>query len=186
MIKLSKAYVLILVALTLPVLACTATAAFSFSVPSLSITAGPGLGSGPTVFNTYSHDVTTVGSGAASCAEANALSTPSWGQSCGVPCGGCGGCGGCDGFGGCGGWGGWGGWGGCGVPCGFGPFFGPSCIEACPSAADQAFNQQCGRQALEDNTFATSFYTAGVGPFSGLCNACISGNAPQQFTLQFF
>ena len=39
---------------------------------------------------------------------------------------------------------------------------------------------------FEDNTFATSFYTAGGGPFGGLCNAYISGNVPQQFTLQFF
>ena len=177
MIKLSKAYVLILVALTLPVLAYSATAAFSFSVPSLSITAGPGLGSGPTVFNTYSHDLTTIGSGAAASAAANALSAPSFGESCGVtpgwvpPLGPA-----CPPIPGLG----------CGLPCGFGPFVGPSAFAANPVSADQAFNQEFGTQALEDNTFATSFYTAGVGPFSGLCNACISGNAPQQFTLQFF
>jgi len=176
MIKLSKAYVLILVALILPVLACTATAAFSFSVPSLSITAGPGLGSGPTVFNTYSHDLTTIGSGAAACAAANAGAAPSFGTSAGwvPPLGPA-----CPPIPGCGGFG-------CGMPCGFGPFCGPSAFGATPFSADQAFNQEFGNQALEDNTFATSFYTAGVGPFSGLCNACISGNAPQQFTLQFF
>jgi hypothetical protein len=69
---------------------------------------------------------------------------------------------------------------------GFGPFIGPSAFAANPVAADQAFNQEFGSQALEDNTFATSFYTAGSGPFSGLCNAYIAGNAPQEFSLQFF
>ena len=173
MIKLSKAYVLILVALTLPVLACTATAAFSFSVPSLSITAGPGLGSGPTVFNTYSHDLTTIGSGAAAATAANAGAAPSFGTAAGwiPPLGPA-----CPPIPGVG----------CGFPCGFGPFFGPTAFGANPFSADQAFNQEFGTQALEDNTFATSFFTAGVSPFSGLCNACISGNAPQQFTLQFF
>jgi hypothetical protein len=53
-------------------------------------------------------------------------------------------------------------------------------------AADQAMNQEHFQQAVEDNTFATRFSTAGVSPFSGLCNAFISGNAPQQFALQFF
>jgi hypothetical protein len=177
MIKLNKAYVLILVALTLPVLACTATAAFSFSVPSLSITAGPGLGCGPTVFNTYSHDLTTLSSGAASAAAANAYAAPSFGESCGAapgwipPLGPA-----CPPIPGLG----------CGLPGGFGPFVGPSAFAANPVAADQACEQQFGSQALEDNTFATSFYTAGTGPFSGLCNAYIAGNAPQQFTLQFF
>lgn len=181
MIKLSKAYVLILVALTLPVLACTTTAAFSFSVPSLSITAGLGLGcGGPTVFNTYSHDLTTLGSGAAASAAANAGAAPSYGASAGVvpgwvpPIGPA-----CPPIPGCGGFG-------CGVPCGFGPFAGPSAFAANPFSADQAFNQECGRQALEDNTFATSFYTAGGSPFGGLCNAYIAGNAPQEFSLQFF
>ncbi len=180
MIKLSKAYVLILVALALPVLASAATAAFAFSVPSLSIVAGPGLGGGPTVFNTYSHDLTTIGSGAAASAAANAYAAPSMGQSCGVvpgwipPLGPA-----CPPIPGLG----------CGIPfggCGFGPFAGPSAFAANPVAADQAFNQEFGQQALEDNTFATSFYTEGLSPFSGLCNAAIAGNAPQQFSLQFF
>ncbi len=177
MIKLSKAYVLIMVALLLPFLASTATAAFAFSVPSLSIVAGPGLGGGPTVFNTYSHDLTTISSGAAASAAANAVATPSWGESWGAspgwipPLGPA-----CPPIPGCG-----------SLPLdAFGPFVGPSAFAANPVAVDQAFNQECGTQALEDNTFATSFYTAGVSPFSGLCNAAISGNAPQQFTLQFF
>jgi hypothetical protein len=181
MIKFSKVLVLILAALALPVLACTATAAFSFSVPSLSITAGPGLGcGGPTVFNTYSHDLTTIGSGAAASAAANAMAAPSYGASTGVvpgwvpPLGPA--CPPIPGYGGFG----------CGVPYGFGPFAGPSAFAAYPANADQAYNQEFGSQALEDNTFATSFYTAGGSPFAGLCNAYISGNAPQQFTLQFF
>jgi hypothetical protein len=156
----------------LPILACSATAAFSFSVPSLSITAGPGLGlAGPTVFNTYSHDLTTLGSGAAASAAANAYAAPSYGYGAGtgwippvgpacLPIPGCG----------------------SGLPFGFGP----SAFAASPVAADQAVEQQWGNQALEDNTFATSFYTAGLSPFSGLCNACIAGNAPQEFALQFF
>ncbi len=179
MIKLSKAYVLILVALIVPVLACTATAAFSFSVPSLSITAGPGLGGcGPTIFNTYSHDLTTLGAGTASAAAANSYAAPSFGSSCGAvpgwvpPLGPA-----CPPIPGLG----------CGLPCGFGPFVGPSAFCANPVAADQACNQQFSSQALEDNTFATSFYTeGGLSPFAGLCNAYIAGNAPQQFTLQFF
>lgn len=177
MIKLSKVYVLILVALTLPALACAATAAFSFSVPSLSITAGPGLGSGPTVFNTFSHDLTSIGSAAATAAAANTLASPSFGESAGVapgwipPLGPA-----CPPIPGCG-----------PLPAGgFGPFFGPSVMAANPVAADQAANAQASSQALEDNTFATSFFTAGTSPFSGLCNAFIAGNAPQQFTLQFF
>lgn len=178
MIKLSKAYVLILVALTLPVLACTATAAFSFSLPQLSITAGPGLGCGPTIFNTYSHDLTTLSAGTAASAAANAVATPSFGTSAGTapgwipPLGPA-----CPPIPGCAG----------GIPSGFGPFIGPSAFGANPIATDQAVNSQFGSQALEDNTFATSFYTAGgFSPFSGLCNAFIAGNAPQQFTLQFF
>jgi hypothetical protein len=177
MIKLSKAYVLILVALLLPFLASTATAAFAFSVPSLSIVAGPGLGGGPTAFNTYSHDFTTLSSGTAASAASNALATPSFGTSAGTAPGwipplgpACPPIPGLDG----------------GIPFGFGPFIGPSAFGANPVAADQAVNSQFGAQALEDNTFATSFFTAGVSPFSGICNAAISGNAPQQFTLQFF
>jgi hypothetical protein len=118
------------------------------------------------VFNTYSHDLTTIGSGAAASAAANAYASPSagWvppvGPAC-LPIPGCG----------------------SGLPFGFGP----SAFAASPVAADQAFNQECGKQAMEDNTFATSFYTeGGLSPFAGLCNACIAGNAPQQFSLQFF
>ncbi|HTY91099.1 MAG TPA: hypothetical protein VMC84_07985 [Methanocella sp.] len=156
----------------LPILACTTNAAFSFSNPGISITAGPGLGSGPTVFNTYSHDLTTLGSGAAASAAANAYSAPSYGYGAGwVPPVGpaCPPIPGCDN----------------GLPYGIGSWL-PSVFSAYPASADQAVNQEWGNQALEDNTFATSFYTAGTSPFGGLCNACISGNAPQEFTLQFF
>lgn len=159
----------------LPILACTTNAAFSFSNPGISITAGPGLGSGPTVFNTYSHDFTTLGSGAAASAAANAYAAPSYGASYGSgwipPLGpACPAIPGCEG----------------GLPFGIGSWLSPSVLAANPVSAGQAVNQEWGTQALEDNTFATSFYTAGTGPFGGLCNAYISGNAPQQFTLQFF
>jgi hypothetical protein len=154
----------------------TATAAFAFSVPSLSIVAGPGLGmGGPTVFNTYSHDLTTLGSGAAASAAANVYGAPSYGASTGVamPFGPA--CPPIPGYG-------------CGIPSScYGPFAGPSVYGANPYGADQAVNQQWGNQAMEDNTFATNFYSAGgSGPYSGLCNAYIAGNAPQEFSLQFF
>lgn len=166
---------MILAAFLLPILACSVTAAFSFSNPGISITAGPGLGAGPTVFNTYSHDLTTLGSGASASAAANAYAAPSYGSSLGggwiPPVGPA-----CPGIPGCAG----------GLPFGIGSWLSPSAFAANPVGADQAVNQEYGNQALEDNTFATSFYTAGTSPFGGLCNACISGNAPQQFTLQFF
>ena len=168
-IKLSKVYFLILAALVLPILACSTNAAFSFSNPAISITAGPGLGAGPTVFNTFSHDLTTLGAGTAADAAANAYAAPSagWVPPVGPACPAIPGCGSC-------------------LPFGLGSCFGPSAFATNPVVASQAANQQFGQQALEDNTFATSFYTAGTSPFGGLCNACISGNAPQQFTLQFY
>jgi len=176
MIKPSKAYLLILAALLLPVLAFSATGAFAFSFPQGTVVAGPGLGSGgPTVFNTYSHDLTTLGSGASADVAANAGAAPSYGYSTGLalPFGPA-----CPAIPGCG----------CGVPYGpLGPIVGPSVFSSSPYSADQAANQQVGSQALEDNTFETSFYNGGgLSPFDGLCNACISGNSPQQFTLQFF
>jgi len=160
---------LILAAFLLPILACSTTAAFSFSNPAISITAGPGCGCGPTVFNTFSHDLTTFGSGAAADAAANVETAPSagWVPPVGPACPAIPGCG-------------------SGLPCGLDSCSGPSVFAANPVAASQAANQQVAHQALEDNTFATSFYTAGTSPFGGLCNACISGNTPQQFTLQFF
>jgi hypothetical protein len=177
MIKPSKAYVLILVALMLPVLAFPATGAFAFSFPQGTVVAGPGLGcGGPTVFNTYSHDLTTVGSGVSADVAANVESDPSCGATAGwvPPLGPA-----CPAIPGCG-----------PLPSGFGvcgiPTFGASQFGAAPFAASQAANQVCGTQALEDNTFATSFYNAGGGPFSGLCDAALAGNSPQQFTLQFF
>ncbi|AFD01083.1 hypothetical protein Mtc_2350 [Methanocella conradii HZ254] len=178
MIKVSKAFVLILAAFMLPVISSVAAGAFAFSVPQLTVVAGPGLGGGPTVFNTYSHDLTTLGTGVATDAIANAYAAPSAGSSWGTapgwipPLGPA-----CPPIPGCPG----------GIPFGFGPFVGPSAFAANPVAADQAANAQLSSQALEDNTFATSFYTAGgLSPFAGLCNSCIAGNAPQQFTLQFF
>jgi hypothetical protein len=174
MIKVSKAFVMILAAFMLSVTSGMAVGAFAFSVPQLTVVAGPGLGCGPTVFNTYSHDLTTLGAGVATDAVANAYAAPSVGSS----------------------WGAAPGWipplgPACppipGLPYGIGPFVGPSAFAASPVAADQAANAQWGSQALEDNTFATSFYTAGgLTPFAGLCNSYIAGNAPQQFTLQFF
>jgi|GEM_PF-5286247 len=174
MIKPSKAYVLILVTLMLPVLAYPATGAFAFSFPQGTVIAGPGLGcGGPTVFNTYSHDFTTVGSGASAGVAADVGSAPYYGETAGgwvPPLGPA--CPPIPGFGdGCG----------CGIP-----IVGPTAFGGTPFSASQEANQVCGRQALEDNTFATSFYNAGGGPFSGLCDAALAGNAPQQFTLQFF
>jgi hypothetical protein len=178
MIKPSKAYLLIFAALLLPVLALSATGAFAFSFPQGSVVAGPGLGlGGPTMFNTYSHDVTTLGTGAAAGVAADAGASPSLGYSTGaglaLPFGPA-----CPAIPGCG----------CGVPYGpLGPIVGPSAFATTPFSAEQGASQQVGSQALEDNTFATSFYNGGgLSPFDGLCNACISGNSPQQFTLQFF
>src|SRR5208337_3030365 len=138
MIKPSKAYVLILVALMLPVIALPATGAFAFSFPQGTVIAGPGLGSGgPTVFNTYSHDLTTVGSGASADVAANVESAPSAGASVGwvPPLGPA-----CPAIPGCG-----------TLPSGFGvlPTFGASQYGAAPFAANQAANQMVGTQALE-------------------------------------
>ena len=112
MIKLSKFYVLILAVLILPVLASSAMAWF-----------------GPTVFNTFSHDFTALGTATTADAAANAFTAPSWGSS----------------------------WG--GVPFFCSPFFGPSSFSSSPFSADSAADQWFGTQALEDNTFATSFAT---------------------------
>lgn len=174
MIKPSKVCLIIMV-LLLPVLIGSATASFAFSFPQGTVVAGFGLGGGPTSFNTYSHDLTTFGTGAATAAAANAGAAPSFGTSAGVvpgwvpPLGPA-----CPPIPGCG-----------TLPVGFGPFVGPSAFGASPFSADQAANAQVGSNALEDNTFATSFYTAG-GPSAGLINTCFSGNSPQPFTLQFF
>lgn len=71
MIKLSKVSVLVLVTL-LPLMACIATAGFAFSFPQGTIVTNPlGFGGGPTTFNTYFHDSTVVGTGAAADAAAN-------------------------------------------------------------------------------------------------------------------
>jgi hypothetical protein len=129
MIKLSKIFILLRVAFVLPVVVSMATAAFSFGIPQLAVNAGFGLGVGPTVFNTYSHDFTTLGTGTSADAAANTFAAPSWGSS----------------------------WG--GVPFFCSPFFGPSAFSASPFSADTAANQWFGTQALEDNTFATSFAT---------------------------
>lgn len=80
MIKLSKASVLVLVAL-LPLLAGMSTAGFAFSFPQGTIVTSPlGFGAGPTTFNTYFHDSTVLSSGAGGDAAAN------WGGA--VPVGG--------------------------------------------------------------------------------------------------
>ncbi len=57
MIKVRKAYVLVMAGLMASLFIVSASAAFGFSSPLTTIVAGPGLAAaGPTTFNTYSHN----------------------------------------------------------------------------------------------------------------------------------
>ena len=59
MIKVRKAYVLVIAGLLASLFVLSASAAFGFSSPITTIVAGPGLATaGPTSFNTYSNDAT--------------------------------------------------------------------------------------------------------------------------------
>jgi hypothetical protein len=67
MIKVRKAYVLVIAGLMASLFIVSASAAFGFSSPLTTIVAGPGLAAaGPTTFNTYSHsaDMSNVGTAA--------------------------------------------------------------------------------------------------------------------------
>lgn len=74
MIKVRKAYVLVLAGLLASLLMVGASAAFGFSSPLTTIVAGPGLvAAGPTTFNTYSHNAAMTNVGAAADEAVNAF-----------------------------------------------------------------------------------------------------------------
>lgn len=162
MIKVRKAYILVLATIMAQALVTTSLAAFGFSFPFGTIVAGPGISSvGPTTFNTFFHDATMTNVGAASDAAANAIAGIPF-TSTGVP------------------------------------FFGPGCIPGVPfgfspfgigSEIGESNIANVGANAnwAEDNTFATSFSTAGgvTAGFPGLVGGSFAGQFPL-FGLNFF
>jgi hypothetical protein len=75
MIKVRKAYVLVIAGLMASLFVVGASAAFGFSSPLTTIVAGPGLAAaGPTTFNTYSNSATMANAGAAADAAVNGFS----------------------------------------------------------------------------------------------------------------
>jgi hypothetical protein len=75
MIKVRKAYVLVMAGLMASLFIVSASAAFGFSSPLTTIVAGPGLSAaGPTTFDTYSHDTNLASVGAAADAAVNGFS----------------------------------------------------------------------------------------------------------------
>lgn len=165
MIQVRKAYVLVLAGLLASLFTVSASAAFGFSSPLTTIVAGPGLAAaGPTTFNTYSHTANMANAVAQADAAVNGIG--GWGCGpYGVPFG----CGPCDG--------------------GFSPV--PGCLPAIPwgfggygpagvaNVANELATSNCGT----DNTFATSFSTAGGGLPFGACN--FAGQFPE-FSVNFF
>jgi hypothetical protein len=149
MIKVRKAYVLVIAGLIASLFVVGASAAFGFSSPLTTIVAGPGLAAaGPTTFNKYSHHADMANAGAAADAAVN-------------------------GFGG-----------------GFSPI--PGCLPPIPFGGfgpigvANAANALSTANAAEDDTFATSFSTAGgiAGvPGIGACN--FAGTFPE-FALNLF
>lgn len=72
MIKVRKAYVLVIAGLLASLFVVSASAAFGFSSPLTTIVAGPGLAAaGPTTFNTYFHDATMTNAAAQADAAVN-------------------------------------------------------------------------------------------------------------------
>ena len=75
MIKVRKAYVLVIAGLLASLCIASASAAFGFSSPITTIVAGPGLSAaGPTTFNTYSNQANMFNAGASADAAVNAYS----------------------------------------------------------------------------------------------------------------
>ena len=156
MIKVSKAYVLVIAGLLVSLLTVSASAAFGFSSPITTVVAGPGLAAaGPTTFNTYSHTANMANAVAQSDAAVNGFS-PIPGYLPSIP------------------------WGlGCGYPCGYGLGWGPTGVANAANALSTA-NTGC------DNTFATSFSTAGgLAAWPSLCSANFAGQYPP-FSMNFF
>ena len=158
MIKVRKAYVLVIAGLLASLLVSGASAAFGFSFPFGSIVAGPGLATaGPTTFNTYFHDATMANAGVAADAAVN-------------------------------------GYGGYGLPFMGGPGAGgfsplPGVLPGIPFGMGpygygNAVNTMAGSSWGNDNTFATSFSTAG-GAGMGLGGAHFAGAFPE-FSLNLF
>jgi hypothetical protein len=144
MIKVRKAYVLVIAGLLASLFIVSASAAFGFSSPLTTIVAGPGLAAaGPTTFNTYSHNADMSNVGVAADAAVN----------------------------------------------GFSPV--PGCLPAIPFGGFSPFGVASAANALQtancaqDNTFATSFSTAGgvaALPFGG----CSFAGAFPEFSLNLF
>jgi hypothetical protein len=75
MIKVRKAYVLVVAGLLASLFIVSASAAFGFSSPLTTIVAGPGLAAaGPTTFNTYSNNANMVNTAAAADVAVNGFS----------------------------------------------------------------------------------------------------------------
>ena len=161
MFKVRKVYVLILAAAMLQMLVMTSAAAFGFSNPVGSVVAGPGLwAAGPTTFNTYFHEADIINTGAVADTAVNAFPLCGPGYPFCAP----------------------------GVP-----FFGPGCIPGVPFGFSpygvaNAANAGAGSSIATDDTFATSFSTAGgvAAPgYPGLIQGHLAGAFPQ-FALNFF
>jgi hypothetical protein len=152
MIKVRKAYVLVIAGLIASLFIVSASAAFGFSSPLTTIVAGPGLAAaGPTTFNTYSHRADMTNVGAAADAAVNGFGAGGFSP---IP--------------------------GClpGIPFGLGGW-GPAGVA---SAANALTTANCA----EDDTFATSFSTAGgVAGFGGI-GACNFAGAFPEFSLNLF
>ena len=75
MIKVRKAYVLVVAGLLASLFIVSASAAFGFSSPLTTIVAGPGLAAaGPTTFNTFSNNACMANAAAASDVAVNGFS----------------------------------------------------------------------------------------------------------------
>jgi hypothetical protein len=75
MIKVRKAYVLVMAGLLASLFIVSASAAFGFSSPLTTIVAGPGLAAaGPTTFNTYSNSASMANAGTAADVAVNGFS----------------------------------------------------------------------------------------------------------------
>lgn len=151
MIKVRKAYVLVIAGLLASLFIVSASAAFGFSSPLTTIVAGPGLSAaGPTTFNTYFHDATMANSAAQADAAVNGFGaggfSPIPGCLPGIPFG-------------LGGWG--------------------------PAGVANAANSMAANNWGEDNTFATSFSTAGGVTGLPLGSCSFAGTFPE-FALNLF
>jgi hypothetical protein len=152
MIKVRKAYVLVIAGLMASLFIVSASAAFGFSSPLTTIVAGPGLAAaGPTTFNTYSHNANMVNTAAQADVAVNAFGgggfSPIPGCLPGIPFG-------------LGGWG--------------------------PAGVANAANSLATANSACDNTFATSFSTAGGVAGLGGIGACNFAGTFPEFSLNLF